>query len=1016
MEGLPNGSANAINTTVASYPSSSAASPHLPPQQQQPHPAHQLHHHQAQSSAAPPHTLPPLQPNNPVMQQGPYGSYPHTPRTPATPNTPSSTSTMASYPPPPQQNAGRGSSYPVMGNATYPQQPYPGATSSMMPQTTTAASHPQPIAPAPPTAGGRAPPVLRPMPAGGVMSQPGMHSPYGQSPLMPQLPDAGEPPTHVVGSQGRRGILPSAPGRPAPPAAGSAQAKNQILQKDADGKFPCPHCTKTYLHAKHLKRHLLRHTGDRPYMCVLCHDTFSRSDILKRHFIKCSVRRGNPTGASHLSHPQAHVKKNAAAQQKAMGTEGDVNHMNGMGNMPADGMVHPFGIIPASDGMSNVANDQSQLSRSSSMNRVADDANRDRRNMTASVMGASTRPGSFEQTYNGGEVANNMTANINPQLANYSMPQNQSGMPMFGGSGSTDWSQMFQAGAHSPYVNTIPPNTGQGQMQTATKPEPNLGSARVAGIPGDHPVDSSLFPSWGVPSSYPNSYHQLSSKILNFLQSSPAGASTATSSFLDFYFHADNVRNFLENYTHFHAHVSILHVPTFRAMETYVGLVAAMCCVGACYSDRIPAANIREIMDLLKAALEGSSRMFASLLQDDGSGTGYEWASFGSNKTDLEELQAIMLTQNLFTWHGTPEQREKARKTFPLIASSARKAGLLRLTTDGSLYSMVHQPDFNPTNFPISQFSWYSWVEQEKRIRTMYMIFLYDVALGLYFNTGPEFDPFEIRLPLPADDAAWDANDINECAEALGLRGPDAAKARNPDGTRRSSQPEFHQVLKALLDSSYRIQPGSTNLFGKFILIHALLSIMRRAQLGGGSAIMNRSATPIPAHAWFVGTQGSPNNSGRATPVDLGANLLDVQTVKTLMTALDKFKSNWDHDMANQFPPSLAVNPRRYGFTRDGIHFYWLATYLLKSTRAADLQMAPDQRLAQVIHLLKSVKQWVLTDGAARGEELGSVGDIDASYGVKDVTLDMTQLFRPLPMEKSPGFAAAQSGNMQNQQ
>jgi len=461
----------------------------------------------------------------------------------------------------------------------------------------------------------------------------------------------------------------------------------------------------------------------------------------------------------------------------------------------------------------------------------------------------------------------------------------------------------------------------------------------------------------------------------------------------------------------------MLHVPTFRAMEAYVGLVAAMCCVGACYSDRIPAANIREIMDLLKAALESSSRMFASLLQVDGSEVGYEWSSFGSSKTDLEELQAIMLTQNLLTWHGTPAQRDKARKAFSLIASSARKAGLLRLTTDASLYSAVHQPDFSAQNFPISQFSWYSWVEQEKRIRTMYMIFVYDVALGLYFNTGPEFDPFELRLPLPADDAAWDANDINECAEALGLRGPEAAKIRNPDGTRKSSQPEFHQVLKALLDSNYRIQPGSTNLFGKFILIHALLSIMRRAQLEGGSAILNRSTTPIPAHAWFVGTQGSPANSGRATPVDLGANLLDMQTVKALMTALDKFKSNWDHDMATQFPPSLAVNPRRYGFTKDGIHFYWLATYLLKSTRTTDLQMAPDQRFAYVIHLLKSVKQWVLTDGATRGEELGSVGDIDASYGVKDVTLDMTQLFRPLPsVGKSPGFAAAQTGSMQNQQ
>ncbi|KAF3906328.1 hypothetical protein ABW20_dc0103682 [Dactylellina cionopaga] len=87
--------------------------------------------------------------------------------------------------------------------------------------------------------------------------------------------------------------------------------------KDANGKFPCPYCNKTYLHAKHLKRHLLRHTGDRPYQCPLCKDCFSRSDILKRHFQKCSIRRGNPTNATHLSQTHAAREAAAAAQMAA---------------------------------------------------------------------------------------------------------------------------------------------------------------------------------------------------------------------------------------------------------------------------------------------------------------------------------------------------------------------------------------------------------------------------------------------------------------------------------------------------------------------------------------------------------------------------------------------------------------------------------------------------------------------------------------------------------------------------
>ena len=64
----------------------------------------------------------------------------------------------------------------------------------------------------------------------------------------------------VVGSQGRRGILPSAAGRT--PAVGSAldgSAKGGSgPHKNAENKYPCLYCNKTYLHLKHLKRHHLR--------------------------------------------------------------------------------------------------------------------------------------------------------------------------------------------------------------------------------------------------------------------------------------------------------------------------------------------------------------------------------------------------------------------------------------------------------------------------------------------------------------------------------------------------------------------------------------------------------------------------------------------------------------------------------------------------------------------------------------------------------------------------------------
>ena len=90
--------------------------------------------------------------------------------------------------------------------------------------------------------------------------------------------DDGAQPIHVVGSQGRRGILPSVAGRPVAVADdgvnGSKNAANPI--KDASGKYPCEHCAKTYLHAKHLKRHMLRRKSpSRPIAHpVLIHDRY----------------------------------------------------------------------------------------------------------------------------------------------------------------------------------------------------------------------------------------------------------------------------------------------------------------------------------------------------------------------------------------------------------------------------------------------------------------------------------------------------------------------------------------------------------------------------------------------------------------------------------------------------------------------------------------------------------------------------------------------------------------------
>lgn len=807
-------------------------------------------------------------------------------------------------------------------------------------------------------------------------------------------------------------------------------------------------------------------------MCVLCRDTFSRSDILKRHFQKCSIRRGNPTGASHLSHAQAHLKKSHPGPHKAQGSMGNENDImgvngmnnNGMGNMGQDPSLHPFGVIPdgsVPDAGSNLTDEQAgQLARSNGMKNMGGGI--DRRSMTGAP-GGSNRP-SFEQQ---GYAASTMPTGMNPP---FNMPNGQNGHSYSQGydfashgngssmqpqssvdmsnlqngrnvyQGATagqqhgDWSQQLfpsqnqhhqqqqqPQGYMNPYTSNLPNSQVplKAESLVAVKSEnPSLFNGVYPGAPNGlaAPTD---FPSWNLQN---DPLQEISSRLLFFCfpDNQVIGRSTEIRSYLS----SDNIKHFLEQYTNFQGHFPLIHMPTFRIAEAYDGLLLGMICVGAVYSDRMQPTQVRDMMEFVRAVLERNSSIFASISQDHSS----EYAKdVAPGKTDLEQLTALLLMHILFVWHGTPVQREKARRQFPLIVALTRKAGLTTpITTASSIapYSALHQRHVKVENFSAASFDWTAWVEQEKRSRLMYAIYLTDASMVIYFNSAPLFETLEVRLPLPADDATWDARSSMECAEALGLQGPVIARNKNQEGSRRPKQPEMHSALETLMRQDLDLQPGTTNLYSKFILIHALqvqlwsaqkqLSQEAQANPHNLGFPTSGSSTPLSQNDWVVrGIEGAANgahsatSSGRATPDAASTH----QLVKATNIAFDKWKKVWDEDMAVQYPPS-STSYRRFGFCRDGVHFFWLGKYLMKNNRGSEWQMAPDQRFSQIMHLLKYVKGWVHSDSAKRGEELGSVNDIDSDFGVRDLTLDMSQLFKSINKQvDSPVMGVHTGGN-----
>ncbi|KAJ8613338.1 hypothetical protein MRB53_037025 [Persea americana] len=190
-------------------------------------------------------------------------------------------------------------------------------------------------------------------------------NPYiGQQPL----PSAsGMADSRMLPAVGAASMLGNATSRPSSSGGADGHVRSSPLAiQNADKKYVCQICGKTYQHMKHLKRHHLRHTGERPYQCSLCKDTFCRSDILKRHFGKCSLRRGNPQGLGHLTHAQDHIKPRSTSS--ATSTAGAAPQTNGLrANWPAPGGMHAYGPDPTYH--TNGAGKSERTSRDSSQHR-----------------------------------------------------------------------------------------------------------------------------------------------------------------------------------------------------------------------------------------------------------------------------------------------------------------------------------------------------------------------------------------------------------------------------------------------------------------------------------------------------------------------------------------------------------------------------------------------------------------------------------------------------------------------
>lgn len=802
-------------------------------------------------------------------------------------------------------------------------------------------------------------------------------------------------------------------------------------------------------------------------MCHLCKDTFSRSDILKRHFQKCSIRRGNPTGANHLAHQRRNTNSNrlSVSSTEPIGlanipevagqayTNGNIMN-GGVQSSPtvngehssyassvaslsgrssrANSLIHPGGLGGDRHNLTGMSNPP-MVSNAPHGEHIPASAAGFGNNLPSYGMRPHSMSNPMPPSYafgigqhlpNGGSYQPYVKPEEHPSNGyTHQPPPMQDARTQQNGTGP-DWSSMFapngqdgfmtqsqQGPAHVP-VKMENGMDGQGFNGHNEGNNENFLSGLYSNPPG-FGEDSgahhlSGFPNWNMDLVQSDPLQSKADALLTYVFSHRTSPSDDACDQMRRCLTVGNIKHFIEQFRSFQGHWPLIHMPTFDLIQANNALVLAIVCIGAVYSEKRDVYQVRGMMELVQEAVKKSSRIYRVTMGmiDEGD------QPLGTLESDVEEFQALSLLTTLFVWHGNRSQRAHARNEFGQVLLVGKRMGLANPAPPGHpSYSMLHQPgQITPESLPL--WNWQAWIAQEKRCRIMFSILLLDAALVMFFNSAPLIDALDIRLPLPADDAAWDARTAESCRNALGLMGP-SAQVNNTTGSQRVRQPDMRSAMRSLMDTTYNFQPRSTNAYSKFILVHALnvqACKVQRAMLPMqpstpvylGSLSTNSSGpnTPLGQHDWVA--QDGSSSSGVGTPPEgvASQNAQAQSMLRTIHLAMSKWKVMWDTDINIQYPPTTA--DRRFGFSRDGIHFYYLGQSFMRSTKASDWTAPPDVRFVQVMTLLKKIKGFVVNDNFQSGQGTGSIGDIDDTYGIGDLTLDMKLLFRKIGSSESP--------------
>jgi hypothetical protein len=251
-----------------------------------------------------------------------------------------------------------------------------------------------------------------------------------------------------------------------------------------------------------------------------------------------------------------------------------------------------------------------------------------------------------------------------------------------------------------------------------------------------------------------------------------------------------SLQNYIGSYWfHFHEQIPILHQPTFSADQTHPYLLLAIMAIGASQLNKAHG----------RAVAEGGSKLAAFIAWH------LRWLVFKDKDfrppAKLWVFQTLLLLETYEKLSASRLIHERAHIHSSTTITLMRRGTAL---IDGHAHREISQHAATPEQW------WGRWIQAEATRRVALAAFYLDALSATSFGHAAIMVPHEIRLPLPCDDALWEATSAGEVARV--------EASLHANGVQ---PPTFTDALRKILTG----RKVRTNPIGRMILMAGLLSV-----------------------------------------------------------------------------------------------------------------------------------------------------------------------------------------------